>query len=88
MSQPRPICVKCQKAMRVDKIGVHIILMAYNPPRPYEVWQGDVWKCPKCNAEFVARYGDHAIAMHFQPKFEEELANLRRSSTTYEVYER
>jgi len=36
----------------------------------------------------VARYGNRAIAMHFEPKFEEELAGLRRSSTTYEVHER
>jgi len=88
MSKPRPVCVKCKLEMRVDRTGVNVILMAYNPPRPYEVWRGDRWKSRKCGAEFVARYGNRAIAMHFEPKFEEELAGLRRSSTTYEVHER
>lgn len=88
MSNPRPVCVKCQREMRIDKCGVNVILMAYEPPQPFEIWRGDRWKCPKCGAEVVARYGDRAIAMHFEPTFDEELAKLRESFTTYEVYER
>ena len=88
MSKPRPVCITCQKEMRVETSGVHVVLMAWDPPAPYEVWQGDEWKCPKCGAAFVTGFAERAIGMHFDPGFSEELAALRKSSTTYEVYER
>ena len=87
MSKPKPVCVECHKEMRVAHTGVYVILMAYDPPEPYEIWAGDQWQCSKCGAAFVARYADRFLVAHGAPGFAERLAAVR-TDVHYEVYER
>ena len=88
MSQPKPICVKCQKEMRIDIITVHVVLMAWEPPKPYEIWQGDQWKCPGCGVTIVTGFGWNAIAKHHEPGFAEDLSFRRadKQRPAYDIY--
>lgn len=66
MSTPTlPICVKCNLEMRPDKNGVTILLMAYTPPQPYEAYDADLVKCPKCGVQIIVGKAHNAFWMHF-----------------------
>ncbi len=65
----KPSCVKCQVTLRSERIGAIAIFTAYDPPHPYEAYNCDIMKCPKCGVEIIsgwanqpfARSGDKAI---------------------------
>lgn len=66
MSQPTlPICVKCNLEMRPDTNGVTVLLMAYDPPQPYEAYGADLVKCPNCDMQVITGAAYNAFWMHF-----------------------
>ena len=61
MSVPTlPICVKCNLKMKPDTNGVTVLLMAYDPPQPYEAYAADLVKCPNCGIQVIAGYAFNA----------------------------
>ena len=52
-----PICVKCNVSMFPKKNGATALLMAYNPPEPYEAYSADLLECPRCHYQVLSGYG-------------------------------
>ena len=63
------VCVKCQQRLRVEESGVVVVVMFNDPPEPYQLWSGDIWRCPGCGAEIVGGMGARPIAERWQPGF-------------------
>lgn len=58
----KPVCVECLVEMKPEKNGVYIELRT---PQPYQIWSGDMWKCPNCKRKVVSGYGRAPVAEHF-----------------------
>ena len=70
----RPVCAKCHCEMRPETNGVGLLDM-FNPsdksePQPYELWDADLWKCPKCGIEVVGGFANGSISAHYEPDFQ------------------
>jgi len=62
------VCVKCQTAFRQVSDEAVVVDMFMDPPKPYQLWIGDLFECPGCGAQFAhARLG---VARHTEPDFE------------------
>ncbi len=59
----RPVCVKCHCELHPEKNGVGVLDMANHGP--YELYDADLWKCPKCGLEVVGGFGDGPISGHY-----------------------
>ena len=60
----RPVCAKCQVEMRPERNGVGLLDMAdYGP---VQIWDADLWQCPKCGYEIVAGFGQRPISYHYK----------------------
>ena len=85
----REVCVPCKIEMRVDEVGVAVLEMATFSGRvgPYKLWIADMMKCPRCGHQAVTRFADFPIAEHYQPNFEQRLAQTRLECRVIEVAE-
>ena len=91
---PKIVCAKCHLDYQPLLNGVRVIDMAFDPPAPYHILNGDAWFCPGCNHVVIAGFPDapRAGIYHHEPGFEKELESTR-SSLSYkeglsvEVYE-
>ena len=63
----RPVCVKCCCELRPEKNGFGVLDM--NDNGPYELWDADMWKCPKCGYEVVGGFAVGPISRHFEDDF-------------------
>src|SRR5262245_8459682 len=82
---PKPICVTCERFMRIVKNGYHIIEGRPVKPgakpgphsdldwTPYKIWRGDLWACPKCLRGGVYGFGLAPVAESHSPDFEARL---------------
>jgi len=66
---PRPICVACQVEMRCIKNDFYAVLMANEPPEPYQIWASDKWACPKCGIEILTGFAQKPVAESWQEAF-------------------
>ena len=73
----RPVCVKCQTEMRCEKNGVGCLDMASFGP--YELWDSDLYKCPKCGVEILTGFGDLAVSVHHKENFQQLVDTYRNS---------
>jgi len=64
----RPVCPKCNCELHSHENGVGVVDMAKFGP--YEIWNADLWKCPKCGIEVVGGFGKGPITRHFEDNFE------------------
>ena len=64
----RPVCIKCNCELRPDKNGVGVLDMADFGPA--ELYDADLWKCPRCGIEVVGGFGINAISAHYEPDFQ------------------
>lgn len=62
----RPVCVPCRTTMHPEENGFEVVVMK---PEPYQVWQGDKWKCGGCGIEVVTGFGTRAISTNHEPDF-------------------
>ena len=84
MSQPiLPICVKCNLEMRPDTNGVTVLLMAYDPPQPYEAYDADLVKCPNCDMQVVVGTAYNAFWRHLDGEPTPDIAK----ENVFPVYE-
>ena len=72
----RPICVPCKVQMRPENNGVQVVYHSQTPPQPYEIWDADEWKCPKCGHCIITGFGGGALHQHWQPDFAAALARI------------
>lgn len=79
----RPICIKCQIAFRPLENGITVIDMFSQPPKPYRMWQADLFECPICKAQIVSGFADEALIHHHENGFEDWLRQRDRCSRVY-----
>lgn len=63
------LCVKCQAAYQVRRLGVTVIETAGNPPKPFRLWRADLLACPICNAELITRFGHEPAIENYEEGF-------------------
>lgn len=89
--RPNPICAKCETEMRPERNGMVTVTHSQNPPQPYEIYMGDLWKCPVCGVEIVTGFPMHPIATKASPAVMEALikegAEGDRLQNVYERYD-
>lgn len=89
---PRPLCVGCHVEMRVEEIGVTVLEEARalaqgeEEQGPYKLWQADLFACPRCGRQIVARYADRPTP-YYAPGFAEELDHARETGKLYVMHE-
>ena len=78
-----PVCVQCKTGMDVKQVGVTVVEMFGNPPRPYKLWAADTRECPVCMA--VVTWGDakKPFAEHYQDGFQERLDAIPEEKRVY-----
>ncbi len=81
----RPLC-GCKLTMSVTKIGVSVIVYAYFPPQPYQVWQADLFQCPKCGSIVVANFADQPT-QSFDPEFSQVVEKAEANANTQREFE-
>ena len=67
----RPVCAACQVDMRPEKNGVGVLDMA--DWGPCNLWDADLWECPKCGHQIVSGFGDNPISAHYMKEEFERL---------------
>ncbi len=83
----RPVCAKCECELKPKENGIGLLDM-FNPsdksgPQPYQLWDADLYKCPKCGYEIVIGFGDLPMVEHW-----EEDEHLERTMYYYEANNR
>lgn len=68
----RPVCKKCNIEMHPETNGVGVLDM--NDNGAYELFDADLWKCPKCGIEVVGGFGNGCISAHYEPNFQQMVA--------------
>ena len=63
----RPVCVKCHCELRPETNGVGVLDIADFGPA--ELWDADLWKCPKCGFKIVGGFALEPIGSHFEEGF-------------------
>ncbi len=86
MARPRHICGTCKKEMSPLVSGVYVVLMAWDPPKPYEIWHADSWICKHCGHTFVTGFADRG-KQHHEANFDELLKSIMSTRHKYPVYE-
>lgn len=56
----RPICYACGLEMECQHNGTPMILEATFGS--YQIWHGDLWKCPQCGIQVVSGFGRGPVA--------------------------
>ena len=60
----RPVCVTCQVELHPEHNGVGVLDIANFGP--VDIWDADLWKCPKCGIEIVSGFGNNPISSHYK----------------------
>lgn len=84
---PRIICSKCNLQMSVVRVGVYVVDMFLDPPQPYRIYSGDLYKCTGCDTEMVSGLAANPIATHHEDKFEEVLKDINENGIVVRCYE-
>jgi len=74
----RPVCRKCQCELRPEKNSVGLLDMA--DFGPYELFDADLWKCPKCGYEVIGGFGNGPISGHWKPDFQAMIKYYKEKS--------
>jgi hypothetical protein len=70
----RPVCVKCECELKPEKNGVQVVEIVDG--NPYQVWDADKWKCPKCGVEIMAGFGIDAWTHRGEAEFNETVQKV------------
>lgn len=75
----RPVCVKCQCELHPEKNGVGV-LDTDGRGNDYELFDADLWKCPKCGMEVVGGFGHGPVSAHYKDDFQSAIESYRNLS--------
>jgi len=79
----RPVCAACQVDMRPKMNGVGVLDMASFGP--CNLWDADLWECPKCELQIVAGFGSNPVSGHYEgDRFERLIQSYREHSLVFE----
>jgi len=79
----RPVCRTCQVDLRPERNGVGVLDMA--DFGPVDLWDADLWKCPKCGLEVVSGFGNNPISSHYvKEEFSRLIDAYRKNSLIIE----
>ena len=78
----RPVCPPCQVEMRPERNGVG--LLDYADFGPYQLWDTDLWECPKCHHQIVIGFGDSPMYSHWESSFPERIQSYKTNSILIE----
>jgi hypothetical protein len=56
-------------------------------PRPYQLIQGDIHRCPKCGYEIVTGLAEQPFAVHYQADFDKVFSDTINNPYISVVYE-
>lgn len=68
----RPVCGQCHCELRPETNGIGLLDMAEFGP--YEVYDADLWKCPKCGMTVIGGFGYGPISVHYNEDFKHIIA--------------
>ena len=71
----RPVCGSCHCEMRPEKNGVGLLDMASYGP--YEIYDADLWKCPKCGMTVIGGFALGPISAHYKADFKKIVEGYR-----------
>lgn len=54
----RPICVKCDRAMAREHIGVLVAELYLKNTAIYKLWYADYYQCPTCSMMVIHDFAD------------------------------
>lgn len=78
---PKMVCFKCEVELVIEKSGVPVIEYFSDPPQPYQIFDADAWKCPKCGVVIVAGFGEIPLAEHYEDRFNSFLEGVKNTHT-------
>lgn len=84
----RPVCKQCNCEFRPETNGVGVLDM-FRPsdsdePQPYELFDADLWKCPKCGVEVVGGFGYDCVSAHYNANFQKHINNYKKRGVLIE----
>lgn len=72
----RPVCTKCCCELHPETNGVGVLDRANGVD--YELFDADLWKCPKCGMEVVGGFGVGPISAYYEPDFQKCIAMYQK----------
>ena len=79
---PNLTCVPCQRRYEIECQEIVLIVMAYDPPVEYALYQADRWMCPNCQHMVIAGRADFPFARIHEPDFADHLRRARENGPT------
>lgn len=81
---PISVCVKDKVEMKIETTGVTVCFYAGESRHvfPYQIFEGDLWKCPICGDTVIRGFGANPVSDHNSPDFPHWLDNV-----DYHIYE-
>ena len=73
-----PVCAACQTEMHPERNGVGVV--DYADYGPVNLWEADLWECPKCHIQIVVGFGDYPISSHIEDDFDKIMELYGRES--------
>ena len=72
---PGYACADCGVLMRPRKNSV-FVLVTMDDGRPYQIWNGDLWECPRCGHQGIYGWGANPISEHYEDNFKQWLSEV------------
>jgi len=85
----KPVCVKCERELYMEKAGVVVRELFQKNTMTYRIWSADLWKCPECGVEIIPGNGfaDKPYAIHYEPvKMKRALKEYNAARAKGEAY--
>ena len=76
---PKMVCVKCETEFKIEENGIIVAEMFQENKKIYKLWFADLWKCPVCNMEVVAGFGNYNFAEHYKDDCEDIIRQAEAS---------
>lgn len=77
----RPVCPECNCEMRPETNGVGVLDMA--DFGPCDLYDADLWKCPRCDKLVIGSFGHGPIASHYQDSFQKMIEDYESRGLLY-----
>lgn len=79
------ICVKCEIAMKPERVGVILVELYQSDKDIYKIWHADLKKCPGCGAQIVMGLGAEPVKT-CQDQDRHEYLELKKKSGLPIIY--
>jgi len=80
----RPVCPECRCELHPERNGVGVLDMAdYGAS---ELYDADLWKCPKCGKQVIGGFGFGPLSSHFEDGFKGAVESRKEAGLLYKNY--